>query len=553
MREQTSYTNFAFYQDADADATMVKENFLARRSEYEIIKDDLLRHSGNRSVQHYLLKGKRGSGKSILLRRLQVEIETNEQLMSSYIAINLAEEQANIYRLFDLLEEIVRELEYREIEVEKIEESQDEAVYARQLFYVIHQALKKAGKKLVLLLDNIDRIFENLEDDLSRLRQDLQNYGDIKIIGSCIRVTEHFWAYDKPFYDFFRVMEIRPLNREEVKALLLHWDSKVQGHTVRDFVERRPGQLETIRILTDGLPRTLRYFADLLLINNRGTGYEYLRLLMDKVTPLYRERLNHLPPSQRKIVVQMAFAWEAAGAKELARATRMENRLISAQLSQLIDKGVAEKIETSTKNHLYRLSERFFNLWLIFTQGSQRERRRARYLSIFLDNFYDGKELSRDDEHEPGSTYWRFLSFYEKNENKNEVASFLGSEKSDEFTVKASGLRTVLKAWCGDFSNLEEDVFQLIRQGNPDLNFILTHLLIHHQVDLVYRVFTSDESGAQLVEQLLPLYYATRLLLPDAGSFSIKIPPEIMETVSALLFSIDQKRDIYYHTGKDTR
>ncbi len=61
----------------------------------------------------------------------------------------------------------------------------------------------------------------------------------------------------------------------------------------------------------------------------------------------------------------------------------MENRVISAQLSQLIDKGVADKIETNTKNHLYRLSERFFNLWLIVTQGGPREKRAGKVFICF--------------------------------------------------------------------------------------------------------------------------------------------------------------------------
>lgn len=81
------------------------------------------------------------------------------------------------------------------------------------------------------------------------------------------------------------------------------------------------------------------------------------------------------------------------GAKELAQATRMDNKVISAQLKQLAEKGITERIATSTKNNLYRLSERFFNLWLIFTQGSPADKRKARCLTVFLENFYNEEEL----------------------------------------------------------------------------------------------------------------------------------------------------------------
>ncbi len=138
--ESGSYTNLNFYQNANADAASIKAGFLVRYYEYGVIIDDLLQHSDKGAVQHYLLLGRRGSGKSTLLRRLQVEVDTNEQLVSSYIAINLAEEQANIYRLFDLLEEVLRELESRGIEIEWPDED-DAHIYSQMLFSVIHQVL----------------------------------------------------------------------------------------------------------------------------------------------------------------------------------------------------------------------------------------------------------------------------------------------------------------------------------------------------------------------------------------------------------------------------
>ncbi|HVU54245.1 MAG TPA: AAA family ATPase [Puia sp.] len=388
-------SNFSFYQNANADASSIKGNFLIRKNEYQIIIDDIRQNQKQKSTQHYLLLGRRGSGKSTLLRRLQVEIDSDKKLDELYIAINPAEEQANIYRLSDLLEEIIKELECRGIEVGEYEFHEDTGAYIRQLFSMIHSALETKEKKLILLLDNIDRIFENVGVDAHLLREDLLNYGDIKIIGGSTRLTEHFWKYDKPFYEFFRVLELKPLTSEEVKTLLLNWSERLNLPQIKEFVTNKPGQLETIRLLTDGLPRTLQFFVNILLTRAPETGYEYLKLIMDNMTPLYQERLNILPPAQRKIVLQMAFIWEAAGAGDIAIGTRMVNNVVSAQLKQLAEKGIVEKIDTGGRNHLYRLAERFFNLWLIFTQGSPREKRKAKYLTVFLENFYDSGELRK--------------------------------------------------------------------------------------------------------------------------------------------------------------
>ena len=395
MADQLLRTGFRFYQSANADAESIKESFIIRKHEYEIIMEDIRRNPMHGSVQHYLLLGRRGSGKSTLLKRIQVEIDTDEKLSKNYIAINLAEEQANIYRLSDLWEEILQELEHAKLCVEFPDWDDDAQNYSRKLISAIHDAINKSGKKVVLLLDNIDRIFENLRDDAALLREYLLNFDDLKIIGGSTRMTEHFWKYDKPFYEFFRVLNLLPLTSDEVKALLLFWSEKLGQPELKTFVEKQTGQLETVRILTDGLPRTLQFFVNILLTNTQETGYEYLRLIMDQVTPLYQERLNNLPSAQRKIVLQMAFIWEAASTREITEATHIDNNSVSAQLKQLSDKGIVEVIKTDTKNHLYRLSERFFNLWLIFTQGNPHEKRKAKYLTIFLENFYNVDELKQ--------------------------------------------------------------------------------------------------------------------------------------------------------------
>lgn len=487
---------------------------IVRQFEYEVILQDLLRNGENRSIQHYLLCGGWGSGKSTLIRLLQAEIETNEDLKAAYIAIHPAEEQAGIYRLFDLLEEILRELKYRGLELHWPEEADDQE-YTQQLFFVIHQYLGKAKKKAVLLLDNIDRILENMGPEAALLRENIQNFNDLKIIGSSTKVTEHLWAYHQPFYDFFRVLSLHPLNSKEVRNLVLNGVERFGVPGLKEFVENSPGQWEVIRILTDGKPRTMQAFVDSLFSRHHEMDYDHLKFVMDKATPLYRERLHHLPPSQRKIVLQMALYREAVGAKELATDIRIESRVISAHLSQLIDKEVVEKIETTTKNHLYRLSDRFFNCWLTFTQGGPRGEQRIRNLAVFLENLY----------------------------NESGPADQIRQDHEDAEWIQGM-------VWAGDFKGLEGNLFDLCQQHHTDLSVSLSHLLAHYQVNLIYRLFTTEKLGQRLIDQYLPLYYACRLLMPDARTLSVKIPPELRDTVVKLLLSIYEKRDFYYHTNE---
>ncbi|MCB9356391.1 MAG: hypothetical protein H6575_17650 [Lewinellaceae bacterium] len=384
------------YQNANSSPEAVKRNFLIRIAEFDLIVADLRNKKKGDPVQHELILGRRGSGKSTLLRRIQIEIDEQPDLAEKYIAINLAEEQNAIYRLSDLWFEVLEELSIRfkkNPDLRTFDSFENNQAYTRYLYGKIHHLLQEVGKRAVLLLDNLDRILENFSDDAHLLRETLLNYPDIQIIGGSTRMNEHFWRYDQPFYDFFRRHRLEGLSFDEIHLLLNHWAVEMDLPLLHDYALRHRGRIEAIRILTDGLPRALQYFIQVLLHDSDLYGFDYLKKVMDKATPLYQERLNNLTAPQRKIVQEIAFIWEASPTKTLVEKCRMESKLIASFLKQLDHFGIVETIPTGKKNHLYRLAERFFNMWLIVTQGNPDQKRRAKYLTLFLEGWYDAQEL----------------------------------------------------------------------------------------------------------------------------------------------------------------
>ena len=392
--------NFQFYQSANInDCKVIKENFIIRIKEFELMRYDLENDPMKESVQHYLILGRRGSGKSTLLKRIECEIKTVDSLKQRFEVINFAEEQGSIHRLFDLFEEIIKVLNdsgYDGLpDTETMEIPENYAEYARELYGFIQKSIRGKNKKLVLLIDNIDKVFLNIKEDAQIFREILLNYDDLKIIGGSTRMSEHFWQYDLPFYQFFRVLRLEALTTPEIKSLLLKWSEILENKEIEEFIKSKPGQIEAIRILTDGLPRTLQFFIDLLVNRPQQNGFEYIRRIMDIITPLYQERLHSLTPIEQKIVMKLAFAWEAIATKDLVQPTKIESKLLSANLKQLANNGIVDIVQTSKKNHLYRLSERFFNMWLIVTQGNPAEKRKAKWLTIFLESWYNKKELKQ--------------------------------------------------------------------------------------------------------------------------------------------------------------
>ncbi len=388
----------AVYQTANSDYQTVKNNFVIRKAEYSTIIDAIINKKTKDPLQHELILGRRGSGKSTLLKRIEIEIVENPELNKKFISINLAEEQAGIYRLFDLWEQVIYELNKQnnfDINITDYNNFDTDQAYTRHLFALIQQSCTKNDKRIVLLLDNFDRIVENFTDDGSLLRETLINYNSIQIIAGSTRMDEHFWKYDKPFYDFFRTHKLEALSREEMNTLLTHWSLVLNMDSLKRFVMNNPGKIENIRILTDGLPRTLQFFIQIVLQKSESTTYDYLKKTMDNASPLFQERLINLTPQLRKIVYEMAFIWEACTTKQLVEKAKMESKLISANLKTLVEKGIVDKIETNKKQHLYRISERFFNMWLIVTQGNPDQKRKAKWLSIFLENWYDASDFRK--------------------------------------------------------------------------------------------------------------------------------------------------------------
>ena len=386
-----------FYQSANLNDQEVIDQFVVRQNEFQRVISEIERDKMSGSIQHYIFIGQRGSGKSTLLRRIQAEINTKKNLSSRLVVINLSEEQAGIYKLHDLWDRVCQELQVRGFNIPEVkwqDYSNDLIAYSRQLYLSAQQGLQENSMKLVLLLDNIDRILENItETENHLLRELLMNHKDLRIIGGSTRLSEHHWKYEEPFYEFFQIITLESLSTEEFTDLLLFWSKHLNEPQIAEFVQNHPGQLSAVRILSDGMPRTMLNFVELLINRPEQHGYDYLRSIIDRATPIYQERLANLSPLNQKVVLELSFFWEAVKVKELSQAARLESKKVSAVLGQLVDLGIIEKIKGKGKNYMYRLKERFFNLWLVMTQGGPRQKNQVKGLTIFLETWYDSVEL----------------------------------------------------------------------------------------------------------------------------------------------------------------
>ncbi|MDI9366260.1 MAG: AAA family ATPase [Flavobacterium sp.] len=390
---------FLYNPDRKTKGELIAE-FVVRTEVYDDIMQDLETSTMQHPEQHYLLVGQRGAGKTTLLNRIKYGIEDSAKLKNWVIPVLFSEEQYNVSELANLWENVCQYLEdyqgfdnlYADIEMHISKKNFEEICLD-----ILEKRLAEKNKKLVLLIDNIGDLLRKLDDiEIRRLREILQTKEFIRVIAGSPFYLESILDYQQPLFEFFKVMRLDGLNKQETENLLLKLG---EIHSEKEKIERiikeTPQRIEAMRTLTGGVPRTMALLFRIFIDNEHSNSIKDLEKILDAVTPLYKHRMDDLPKQQQKIVDAVARKWDAISVKELKEKVRLESKIISAQLRQLEKNQIIEKKTTDTKNHLYLLKERFWNIWFLMRYGRKDDKERVIWLVRFLESWCDNDEITK--------------------------------------------------------------------------------------------------------------------------------------------------------------
>ena len=398
-------------------AILKDEDFLAGFVARREIADDIVKRLHDitpRSLaKHRLILGQRGMGKTSLLRRIALGIRGDAALSQMLLPLTFREEQYNVHNLhtfwcncLDALGDHFERSEQHDKAVEldrqvaslnrarrgpAAEDEGDEALAALKAWG------KREGKRVLLLIDNIDLILEGLSKQHWALRRILQEAGGIVVIGAATAYLEATVDPKGAFYDFFQVTVLERLSQDELLACLrrLAEARGDSGRKVLHILNTDPGRIRTLHDLTGGNLRTLTL---LYLLMERDADDEVmhdLERLLDEVTVLYKARVEDLAPQARVVLDAVALNWNPVTAAELADITGVETSAVSTQLDRLSRNGIVEKASISTSaRSAFQLGERFFNIWYLMRHGPRRQRTRLRWLTGFLRGFYSPQQLT---------------------------------------------------------------------------------------------------------------------------------------------------------------
>lgn len=535
--------SFIYNPDNQSKEQLI-DNFVVRLDLFKRIFTEIKTTKANFPEQHYIIEGKRGMGKTTMLLRLSYEIENDPDLNAWLIPLVFNEEEYSINTLFKFWERVAVLLEENDAdfkgllgEMNKLYENCAERdIYEEDVFKLLITRLRHHDKKILLFIDNFGDIFNKFKPrEVQRLREVLQSNNDIGIVAGSSIILEAFHDMKHPFYEFFKIYRLRGLDRKETEDLLLKLDEGNSEGTIKFIIENYGGRIEALRRLTGGVIRTVVLLFEIFSDDKNGDTFKDLEILLDRVTPLYKHRMDELSSAQQEIVETLALGWDGMTVKEIAQKTKEESKVISAQLGQLVKNEIVNKIETHTKNHIYQIDERFFNIWYLMRHGKKGDVNKVKWLVRFLQEWCDEKDIIakskrilsalKSGEYDPtAAAYWiqalaetKYLPAAEKAELANTSIHFVAEDRAIYFRSLPHSEHVIYES-------------------------ILLVLLSEHRFDYLYNYITSEQ-GQQLYlkDHFKPIWYALMYCMREQyPNEYLKMGEELRVTVEEIIAKVAQ-------------
>ena len=371
----------------------VVAQFKVRHHELKTVLDILHDNIEAPSCQHTLILGPRGQGKTMLLARTAAELRSNEQFSEPLLPIRFMEESLEIFNMADFwLETLLhlarecqrfdpqlgQELHIRHSTLSEKWRSDSLEDLARNAVLNVADQL---GRKLVLMIENLQALFEDVDEDFGwELRKTLQTEPQIILVGSATSRFEELNDANLPFFEFFWMIHLKPLNAIECQQL---W-TMING---QDISGR---ELRPLEILTGGSPRLLVIVASFARHKSKRRLMEELVLLIDEHTDYFRGNLEALPKTERRVFLAVIDLWQPSTPSEISIRARMDIRKVSTMLGRLVRRG-AVIIEGSGRKRKYVVAERLYSIYYKLRRNCD-EATVVQNLIRFMSVFYTEEE-----------------------------------------------------------------------------------------------------------------------------------------------------------------
>jgi DNA polymerase III delta prime subunit len=480
--------NFKYNPGFSSDEDLIGA-FVVRQKELQQILQTLQENTG-RTYQHLLLVGARGTGKTMLVRRVAAEVRRSTELNQNWYPLVFGEESYRILSAGEFWLEALYHLAaqnpgsqwqgvYEELREEKDEKRLQQRAIAKLMDFADEQ-----GKQILLIVENLNMLFdEQMSDgDDWDLRHTLQNEPRLMLLGTATQRFDEIDNVDKAWFEFFALYTMESLKIEQCSRL---WES-ITSEELSD------SQMRPMQILTGGNPRLLQILAGFA----KGMSFRDLMVnltkLIDSHTDYFKSLLEGLPATERRVFVELLEFWQPANTNQIAAATRMEVSKTSALLNRLLSRGAIELVEQLTKKKYYQASERLLNIYYLMRKrgdGSNRVNTAIYFMNVLYPDLkeqakciaWEAKDLSDELRKDHLIALITILNKASDNTSREEISQIIPDDINQ--LIRDSLIEAIKNLYCTkhteilelvefQISSSENICRQLVEQNAINLSFV---------------------------------------------------------------------------------
>ncbi|MFH0775775.1 MAG: tetratricopeptide repeat protein [bacterium] len=395
------------YSPMNYDYETLKATFTAREELLKNMLENIRSQSDASSLQHYLVVGPRGIGKTHFLRLLYFGIKEQDK---DWLPLQFAEEEYGVTNLRKFCRRIILEISNEltascekpiQEALEKItlelEEEEDDRLATEKAICFLREFTKSKQKKLLLLVDNIDLILGSRFMDsisLKRLRSLLMDDNIILLIGASSSVFKELINYKQPLYHLFQRINLVELSQEDAVSFIRKWAERTGERRITDNFSAYESRINSIYHLTGGNPRLFLFLFQIFTLGELPEVHAAFESLLEEITPYFKAKMETLSPQQREVMDVLSKMDISASPSALAEKLKLKLNQVTAVINTLVDNGYLKQIEKGRKKgtFYYDVTEQLFRIWYQIRSSTKQEKR-FECLLKFIDLWYSLDEL----------------------------------------------------------------------------------------------------------------------------------------------------------------